>query len=688
MAQVIKDFILQLGFDSKAVEKGLKDIEARMASIAQVAGKHQRQQTSDDEKASAKRTANASKEAKEAERIAIRRNRLMTTLMISERRAESRMGGSGNPETERKLDTLINKMNQLREAASKASTAGNFSRITNEIRLNNQQLDFAIQKHNKLTRSLTAQKFAANAARDSARNLARSYLSVFAAVGLINNAGKTGMEFESIRASMLAASGSSKQAAIDFQFVQDSAMALGRDVKSSARGFQQLAVAASDAGMTMAQTKEMFLAGSEAATAFGLTSEDTFGVFRAFTQIISKGTVSSEELKQQLGDRLPIAMSTAARAMGVTVTEMTKLLENGEVISKDFLPKFSKELRAAARNGGALTESLKTSRVALQRLKNTYDINIDKAFREGVGEGLTDFLTNMTRLAENAAPTFRTLGRIIGGAMKVIGLASRALFQVLRPMAVILDQITGAFSGVDDKTKDAAKGVNALTLALTPFKRALHLLAAIVLLPFALIELGMDTIEGMSDGFLKTMAAIGMSLAIFLAAGKGKEMFKNSGKSAGSLFGAAFRNAFLLTFAFGLGKEIGDLINDSLNESEDGGSGFSNGLGNVVDRVLSATGNEAATARLATNEDDSTVGSRWSDFGSGLLNSISNFGSGSGPTMGSSRMVRSAQAQKDKVAQSNVAYININASNLSPEAIAMAIDVQMQNTFKVGITEG
>ena len=69
------------------------------------------------------------------------------------------------------------------------------------------------------------------------------------------------------------------------------------------------------------------------------------GAMMALGQMVSKGNVSMEELRQQLGERLPGAYSIAARAMGVTEQQLGKLLETGQVVSADLLPKFAAQLQ-------------------------------------------------------------------------------------------------------------------------------------------------------------------------------------------------------------------------------------------------------------------------------------------------------------------------------------------------------
>ena len=66
---------------------------------------------------------------------------------------------------------------------------------------------------------------------------------------------------------------------------------------------------------------------------------------RATSQVFSKGKVSAEELRQQLGERLPGAFTLFAESMEKTPAELDKALEQGKVTLQDFMG-FAKKLTA------------------------------------------------------------------------------------------------------------------------------------------------------------------------------------------------------------------------------------------------------------------------------------------------------------------------------------------------------
>jgi tape measure domain-containing protein len=145
---------------------------------------------------------------------------------------------------------------------------------------------------------------------------------------------------------------------------------MGVPIEDAARGFSQISVAAQAAGMSTEHSKRMFMAASEASVAYGMSAEDTAGTIRAFTQILGKQRVTAEELRGQLGDRMPNAVALMAQAAGVGVKELDKLLQAGALGTDTFF-KFTELLRKSAHESGAYAAGLKTISRSFERLKNT-----------------------------------------------------------------------------------------------------------------------------------------------------------------------------------------------------------------------------------------------------------------------------------------------------------------------------
>lgn len=151
--------------------------------------------------------------------------------------------------------------------------------------------------------------------------------------------------------------GSTQAAAAELEYVSGVAERVGFRVTDLTQAYVGLAAASRGTNLEGAKTRDVFEALVSASAAYGLTSEQLSGALLAVQQMISKGTVSAEELRGQLGERLPGAFQVAARAMGITTAELGKLLQKGEVATSDFLPKFaaqlSSEIPAGTRAAGA-----------------------------------------------------------------------------------------------------------------------------------------------------------------------------------------------------------------------------------------------------------------------------------------------------------------------------------------------
>ncbi len=152
---------------------------------------------------------------------------------------------------------------------------------------------------------------------------------------------RTTIEVNKIENALKVATGSAQAAAIEFEFLVDTSRALSLDISAVGIQFAQLAAAARGTTLAGEGVREIFRAISTASLVLGLSAEQTSGALKALQQIISKGTVQAEELRGQLGERIPGAFQIAARAMGVTTKELGKLLKLGLVPSEEFVRKFS-----------------------------------------------------------------------------------------------------------------------------------------------------------------------------------------------------------------------------------------------------------------------------------------------------------------------------------------------------------
>jgi tape measure domain-containing protein len=183
---------------------------------------------------------------------------------------------------------------------------------------------------------------------------------------------QTNVAFNKIETTLAALTGTTEAAAIEFQFLADEADRLGFVTTDLALNYARLTASTKGTILQGQATRDIFSAISEQARLLQLSTQDTGFAIRAITQIISKGVVTMEEMRRQLGDNLPGAFSKAAKSMGLTTSEFIELIESGNLLADEFIPKFAKFLTEDAAPGlDKVTTSLAAN---IERMKNSFQL--------------------------------------------------------------------------------------------------------------------------------------------------------------------------------------------------------------------------------------------------------------------------------------------------------------------------
>jgi len=153
-----------------------------------------------------------------------------------------------------------------------------------------------------------------------------------------------GLDLERMNSAMKTVFGSQQAANSEMTFLRENANRLGLEFQALSSGYAKLAASAEGTTLAGQGVRDIFSSTTEAARALGLSNEEVEGTLRALSQMLSKGKVQAEELRGQLGERLPGAFQDAARAMGVTTGQLDKMLQKGEVLAEDLLPKLAEVL--------------------------------------------------------------------------------------------------------------------------------------------------------------------------------------------------------------------------------------------------------------------------------------------------------------------------------------------------------
>jgi tape measure domain-containing protein len=182
----------------------------------------------------------------------------------------------------------------------------------------------------------------------SANDLLRTFGVGLSAAGFLaftKQIADASLQIDRLNSRFAAATGSFEAGRRELEFVRATAGRLGLDLLSAADSYSSLTAAASGTTLAGQSVRDIFESVAQTSAVLGLSSEQTQGALLALEQMMSKGTVQAEELRGQLGERIPGAFRIAAEAMGVSTSELSKMLEQGEVVASDFLPKFAVALR-------------------------------------------------------------------------------------------------------------------------------------------------------------------------------------------------------------------------------------------------------------------------------------------------------------------------------------------------------
>lgn len=196
------------------------------------------------------------------------------------------------------------------------------------------------------------------------------------------------------------------------KFVMDLSKKYNQELVTLTANYAKYHATANQANIPLEQQKYIYESLTRASAYFNLSADETNGVMLAITQMMSKGRVSSEELRRQLGERLPGAMGLMAKAMGVTNGKLEEMLKDGELLAVDALPKFAKELNNVTKNLDVdnIEGATNKLRNAITNLSVKMNIGgIYKSIISGVGNGIQYVADNLKDVALNISAVLGTL---------------------------------------------------------------------------------------------------------------------------------------------------------------------------------------------------------------------------------------------------------------------------------------
>lgn len=199
------------------------------------------------------------------------------------------------------------------------------------------QTKIIINGQDNASKAFKSAERSAAALREGVQELAGSLTRFFglsATVGSFTVFGKASLDaalnLDRLNKAFSTIEGGSARGAARLDYLREVSDRLGQNfyqTAEAAKGF----FAATKGTQLEGDAERIFEGFTEASTALGLTTEQYNRVLLAIQQMISKGKISAEELRQQLGEALPKAVQIFAQALGVETSVLDKMLERGEV---------------------------------------------------------------------------------------------------------------------------------------------------------------------------------------------------------------------------------------------------------------------------------------------------------------------------------------------------------------------
>ncbi len=275
------------------------------------------------------------------------------------------------------------------------------------------------------------------------------------------------------------------------KFIQDLTQITGMDTTETQAQFASFGASAKNT-MGLEGAEELFKNLTGYARLMGRSDEQIQRALTAVSQMASKGQVMAEELKGQLSEALPGATQAFAKALGLTEKQLFDKMKNGDVKASDALPKFAKELGSQINSRGGWKAIQDSTQTMLGNLKNTWNNSLTDIFK-GSENGLQDFTRSLTTLLNALGGSGKSLGESLGSLMTDMSHGVDSLTDISYKVRGFFDEVTLAYRGLTDEQK---KVVDALGSGLI---NSLKVLAGVI---------AVNKVVGVTRSIYGLMAAI------------------------------------------------------------------------------------------------------------------------------------------------------------------------------------
>lgn len=318
--------------------------------------------------------------------------------------------------------------------------------------------------------------------------LTAAYVGVQGVIGLAASSLKAFNDLQGTKSALTFIFGDDPQkVAEELDYIRAQSDRLGVSLQAVSKSYVKFAAAGVKSGASIQEVRFIFESFAEAGRVLNLSADDLNGIFNALGQSFSKGKIQAEELRQQLGERLPGAFAFAQEALKGEFPDLNKALEQGKVGAENLLV-IAESVRKAAEGG--LSKSIKSLDAEQQRFNNSVLDFKREIAEQGFAESYVNLLKQLTEylkstdgkelaktLADIGSMFLKTISTLVDWR-KELGLLL-SVFVAFAASGLLL-KVGGGFVAFSTALNVATIAATALTPVTLTLASAVKALAAVV----------------------------------------------------------------------------------------------------------------------------------------------------------------------------------------------------------------
>jgi len=285
----------------------------------------------------------------------------------------------------------------------------------------------------------------------------QSALAVFAGGAVLKGFVDTAAQMDKTLVLLKRLEGSSESARASFNWMLD----FGRNNASVAtiNEFQNAFVKLKVAGLDPAKGSLQDL--TDAVAAFGGGADDLQKATIAVFQMAGKGSINMEELRQQLGERIPTAIKIMARELNIPEERLNKLTETASITGDRTRIALEALFRGFRKDYGGAAKDLSTTwEGMINQLKVKWELFKIKVMDSGPFQKLKETLQEFIRWLDSPEGM-----RVMEAVAKDIAQSFLDMATAAKAVVQNMDKITEAIGGIIKKWTDLPQGLRDFIVA-------------------------------------------------------------------------------------------------------------------------------------------------------------------------------------------------------------------------------